>query len=360
MKLMYIVSTLARGGPTNQLYYLVTGAVERGCEVCVVTLSPEPSDTMVERFIDLQIRFISLGMSRISTLFKAKRDIDKLIKEVKPEVIHTQGIRADSLVSSLESSIRDRWILTSRNYPFHDYPMKYGKLKGWFMAIKHIDVHKKCKNVVACSSSISKLLSKKGVFALAIRNGAQPGSPSETFQFNVNLEKPVYVTVGSLIERKNIRNLISAFDNYKKQGGKGCLLVIGDGPLSKELKRAFTNSIYYEGNVSNVPDYLSLSDCFVSASLSEGMPNAVLEALLFGLPCILSDIEPHKELFGVAGERKVNLFSNGDIVNLSSIFSSYDLLRLEKGVVDRINDELSCKGMIRKYQELYRKVRHVS
>jgi glycosyltransferase involved in cell wall biosynthesis len=50
------------------------------------------------------------------------------------------------------------------------------------------------------------------------------------------------------------------------------------------------------GPTRDVRPYLWAADAFVFPSQREGMPNAVLEALATGLPLVLSDIAPHREL----------------------------------------------------------------
>jgi glycosyltransferase involved in cell wall biosynthesis len=50
------------------------------------------------------------------------------------------------------------------------------------------------------------------------------------------------------------------------------------------------------GQITDVGDVLSAADIFLSTSLHEGMPLAVLEAFATGLPCVLSPIEEHREI----------------------------------------------------------------
>jgi glycosyltransferase involved in cell wall biosynthesis len=46
----------------------------------------------------------------------------------------------------------------------------------------------------------------------------------------------------------------------------------------------------------HVPSYLAASDIFVFTSPWEGSPNAVIEAMAAGLPCVVSDIAAHREI----------------------------------------------------------------
>lgn len=54
--------------------------------------------------------------------------------------------------------------------------------------------------------------------------------------------------------------------------------------------------VFFLGARSDVPKILNSLDIFVLSSLHEGLPIAVLEAMLAGAPCVLSDIEPLSEV----------------------------------------------------------------
>lgn len=74
------------------------------------------------------------------------------------------------------------------------------------------------------------------------------------------------------------------------------MVVLGDRPLKSELTEQGCAHVNFLGDVNNVSDYLAASDYFISASLSESLPNTVLEVLAVGLPVILSDIDFYKEI----------------------------------------------------------------
>src|SRR5699024_3403991 len=93
---------------------------------------------------------------------------------------------------------------------------------------------------------------------------------SQSIQF-AGLRKPIFITVGSLIPRKNMELIVETFASDPGQS-LGSLVVLGDGPLAESLKKEASANVHFFGNVSNVADYLANSDYFVSASFSEGLP----------------------------------------------------------------------------------------
>src|SRR5699024_7455453 len=103
--------------------------------------------------------------------------------------------------------------------------------------------------------------------------------------------------VGSLIPRKNPVTLVKGFLE-SKANENSILLVIGDGPLKSNIYNMVKDSkhIMLKGQIFNVSDFLKASDYFISVSLSEGLPNTVLEAMSTGLPVCLSNIPPHTEI----------------------------------------------------------------
>lgn len=102
----------------------------------------------------------------------------------------------------------------------------------------------------------------------------------------------VVLTVGRLDANKNQRLLIEAFANLNIGNWK--LVIAGDGVLREEYKKltaslGIADKVDFVGNVNNVSDYYNKAKIFVFTSRSEGFPNALLEAMSFGLPCISSD-----------------------------------------------------------------------
>jgi predicted O-linked N-acetylglucosamine transferase (SPINDLY family) len=79
-KILYIVSTLQRSGPIIVLANIVKYLDRDKFEPIVLTLSPEPIDSMKEYFEnELNTKVATLGLSRIQGLFFAKSHVKKFI-----------------------------------------------------------------------------------------------------------------------------------------------------------------------------------------------------------------------------------------------------------------------------------------
>ncbi len=165
-KILYVVSVLNQSGPTNQLLNIVSNLDLNQFDFKIVTLSPESSKTMIEKF--KQFNLESLNLSRIKGILFSKKMLEKIIKNYSPDIIHTSGIRADSLLFSLK---KYKFIHTIRNFPEVDYKMKFGKYLGFIMAKKHLNIIKKSQTGIACSKSLKDAFSKKNINLDFVQNG---------------------------------------------------------------------------------------------------------------------------------------------------------------------------------------------
>jgi glycosyltransferase involved in cell wall biosynthesis len=111
---------------------------------------------------------------------------------------------------------------------------------------------------------------------------------------------PIIISVGRLTEQKGFSYLLGALRRIIANH-PAHLLLIGAGPLEQTLQ-AQAKSLAIEANVHFLgwrPDVLSLlphADIFVSASLWEGLPTVLLEAMACQLPVIATCVSGSKEI----------------------------------------------------------------
>ena len=266
-----------------------------------------PFKTKIEA---LDIKIENFKFSRLEILYNIRKLI-RHINIINPDIIHTQGYRPD-LISANYMKKYTR-LCTIRNYPWHDYPQKFGKLTGYSMAYSHVKALRKVRTPVACSTSIGEKMKSHLGEINAIQNG---------------IEIPEFTNSRYEHVRKMVRSNLSIPKNTKFSCQWVhllsvkipclCLVVfthlitcttkyymgidhLGDGPLINEMKayvKLNSMPVIFLGYKTEVEDYFKASDYHVSFSLSEGLPNTVLEALVNHCPCILSNISPHRDSGG--------------------------------------------------------------
>jgi glycosyltransferase involved in cell wall biosynthesis len=136
------------------------------------------------------------------------------------------------------------------------------------------------------------------------------------------LEDRAYIaSVGRLVPEKRIHDLIEAF---AKVDTDYRLAIVGDGRYSQDYTRrlhALAQSdqrvvFTYHQSGDTLWALQSRAALQVSSSELEGLPNAVLEGVTYGVPMVLSDIPPHRELLSDVDEYDL-FFRVGDTVGLA-------------------------------------------
>ncbi len=103
----------------------------------------------------------------------------------------------------------------------------------------------------------------------------------------------VLISVGRLSKQKDYKTLLDAFRKMRNRSNVK-LLVLGEGPQRGKLESyarsiGVGDNVDFYGFVENPYPYMKHSDVFVLSSAWEGMPNAMIEAFVLGLPIVATD-----------------------------------------------------------------------
>lgn len=163
----------------------------------------------------------------------------------------------------------------------------------------------------------------------------------------------VMLCVGKLNPQKNIERTLNAFAHSLDKTMPLHLLIAGDGILKAELQKTakdlnIDHRVTFLGKISqfDLRCAYSLSDIFLLPSLFEGRSRAILEALSYGLPVIVSNIESTREII----EHEFNgfLIDPLDIHSISQaitrLVESEDLrIKLARNAIQTIKDQYSAR-----------------
>jgi glycosyltransferase involved in cell wall biosynthesis len=115
--------------------------------------------------------------------------------------------------------------------------------------------------------------------------------------------KPIILNIGRLFFHKAQDNLIKACKILRDQGVEFQCLIGGDGPLKEYLEKLINDNMLQEnikmlGAVlqEDIKQYYEIADIFVLPSISENLPNVLLESLSMGIPVIATEVAGIPEL----------------------------------------------------------------
>ena len=115
------------------------------------------------------------------------------------------------------------------------------------------------------------------------------------FKYNIpKKRKKVVVSCGRLENQKNYRLLIKSFADVVREYPEFELNIYGEGGKRNELldyakELCVAEKVHLMGRVSNIVENIIDAKVFVLSSDYEGMPNALMEAMALGIPCISTD-----------------------------------------------------------------------
>jgi glycosyltransferase involved in cell wall biosynthesis len=155
----------------------------------------------------------------------------------------------------------------------------------------------------------------------------------QDFKKNINI-----LFVGTIQPRKNLVKLIEAFELLKTRyklcvisykliiaGGKGWM---ADEVYKKAKESKFSDEIIFTGSVSDdeLADLYKNAEIFVMPSLYEGFGLPVLEAMSYGVPCVVSDNSSLREIAGDSA-LLVDAHNSNDIAEKINILLNDEELR---------------------------------
>ena len=185
--------------------------------------------------------------------------------------------------------------------------------------------------------------------------------PAFKARLGIRPETPLVATIGRLHEQKGMGFFVRAAASLLRSRPDCHFLIVGSGPLEGELRAAakglrLEGTLTFLGHCDDVPAILRAADAFVLASLWEGMPNVVLEAMAAGVPVVASRVEgtvdllEHNETGLLVMPRDVP----GLVSAVQRVLDEPALARrLGAAAQERVRTHFPLDAMVRRHEALY-------
>lgn len=181
-------------------------------------------------------------------------------------------------------------------------------------------------------------------------------------RLGLDLAHPVVGTVGRLDPRKGTDVLLAAAAQLIKKGLPELrVVVVGDGPLRDELpalaaRLGIAERVHMLGDRSDVPEVLAALDVFVLPSRSEGMSNALLEAMASALPVVATAVGGNPE--AVSADTTGVLIPSDDPTMMADavlrlVTSPSLAAELGGAARRRVEERYGARAMVRRLEAIY-------
>lgn len=306
MRILYVSTSLIYGGAERLLVsYANLQSAEH--DIYIVYLKDEPK---LLPQLNPNIKVHKIGLSLL-TVFNLR----KLIKEIKPDVVHSHLGHADLVGMLACAGLGLRYYLTLHNVYFKKnwidevYYFLYRLLLTFATPhAKTISVSKAIRNNLSLGklklSESRSLLKYNGIRDVKVEGTRE----SLRQQLNIPLDDFVLLFVGRLVPQKSVHTLLEGLSLVSPKSRNIKCIIIGEGALKEKLtdlseRLNLTGVVEFRGVTSTPELYYACADLFVLPSVFEGLVTVAIESFRAGLPVVGTKIDGNTELIeeGVNG-----------------------------------------------------------
>ena len=359
VKIVVLISFLPKQGPVQVVFDTIKNIDFSIFDVSIVTFKKEYKNSIMEHFENLPIKIVKLNETGKLNILNSYQELKIFVINNQIEIVHSHCFTS-LLLNKFLKNVKS--VHTIHIYPGLQNVAMKGYLIGNIMNAFTKWLIKQIQTPIACSESVRDALQIEDAIKVGcIQNGVsslvKPDISKHDLKKNLNLDPnfKYFISVGRFSKEKNFTFLVEHFMKLNLIGCK--LIILGEGILYNQVASVVDESVILPGFKHNVSDYLFASDYYISSSLTEGMPLSVLEAMSAGLPILLSNIQPHKEIFKKTGNKEIgftyNFDNETDFENKTNKLLTKDYSFLQENVIAIYNDWFSAEKMSKEYQKQY-------
>jgi glycosyltransferase involved in cell wall biosynthesis len=360
MRVLHVIARLNVGGTARYVAQLANELPKHGIETFVATGFVQGAEVEDEsaQYINL-IRIKSMGRS--INLIKdhfARKQLDKIIAEVKPDIIHTHTFKAGYVIRMRKQPV-------PIVHTFHGHLLDDPEFSGFkskiIVEVERMLAKKSTKLVTVGRRVADELLEQKIGYRAQFLN-IPPGvvavevTPKQKALKNLGLEDTGTPIVGWIARVTGVKNPMRALEVADALPDTRFVMA-GGGDLLDQVKATAPANVSVIG-WADAGDLFGVSDIILSTSENEGMPVALIEAQLAGKPVVATDVGSVSE---VILNHETGIVTNK---NAGSIALAVESLVLDKTTreemgrlaIARAQALFSVERMINAHIELYKSI----
>lgn len=306
----------------------------------------------------------SIGFGDIKSFF----EIRKIIKEIKPDIVHCHSSKAGFSARIAAKSCGTKMIIYSPHaYFFLKYKPNSIKFRIFVMAEKILSRYFTHKTITTSVGEDAAFLNNKVdnkdkrvliEHGVTIKHYTEKELFDERKKYIVDEEN---ILVGAMARFENQKDPIGTF-KIMQEISKKCLNVKcvfwGNGSYYNEIKlmnEENDNMVFLPGETDTPDLNLACLDIYLTASLYEGLPYTLLTALGYGLPVVASNVEGNKDCVNdnVNGVLFEMQNYNEAVEKIKCIIENQSYKKMKSESFKIFNKRFSMNKMIENYRRLY-------
>ncbi|MCK5543094.1 MAG: glycosyltransferase [Desulfobacterales bacterium] len=348
IKIAFIIDTIhgIKAGTETQLNLLINYLDKNKYEIHLLCLREtewmkENNSTLNCKVCLFKVNSIINPMSILSYI-----KVIRHVQNIKPDIVMT-FFRDSNIIGVIAACLANVKVIISTR---RDYGLWLDRRTHYVLGL----ANKFVKGIVANSRKVKELTCKEEIVDCSkthvIYNGIKFGDV-EPVKFDNELLKnklgipsdnQIVGIVANLRPMKRYKTFINAAKHVLLKNPNVHFVIVGDGQLRNPLENlalelGIRDYIHFVGSQEDVLPYLSIFDIGINCSANEGLSNAIMEYMDFGIPCIVSAAGGNEELI----ENGINGYT----------FILDDYSELARLIIDLIDDDTKKKTFIIKSKE---------
>nr|WP_321295489.1 glycosyltransferase family 4 protein [uncultured Sphaerochaeta sp.] len=296
-----VITGLAFGGAERVTSYLANYFVSQGRNVHLISLTTGEHAYPLSEKITITEYDISPSLPVVFRYLSLIRNIRRTLKTIRPRVVLGMMSYSGSLACIANLGLGTPFIISERNDPYTSKGFSEFEKK----ILRFVYRTFVTKGVFQSKGALSYYYAETDPRGIVIPNPLFTESMPLPNTNSIGLE--TIVSAGRLNFQKNFSLLIQAFHKVHSLHPSSRLVIYGEGEQRVELE-SLVRSLGLEQAVSlpgiekDIFSRFLEAGMFVLSSNFEGMPNALIEAMAMGLPCITTDYSQGRGTVIVDGE----------------------------------------------------------